>query len=101
MAHIREHGLRPQDIDIVPGAAGGPKGLGLARLDEWLFADWLAQGFALRRQPINLIGASIGAWRFAAVFRGHTAHATRAALSAFVEGYRAQKKPRKGTAAVV
>ncbi len=101
LAHIREHGLRPQDIDIVPGAAGGPKGLGLAKLDEWLFADWLPQGFGQRRQPINLIGASIGAWRFAAVCRGHTADGTRAALSEFAAGYSEQKYPRKVSAAFV
>ena len=68
--HIRQHGLNPHDITIVPGAAGGPKGLGLAKLDEWLFAEWLPQGFEKRRTPIDLIGASIGAWRFAAVCRG-------------------------------
>ena len=36
LKHLREHGWRPQDVDIVPGAAGGPKGLGLARLDEYV-----------------------------------------------------------------
>ena len=46
LQHLLEHGLRPGDIDIVPGAAGGPKGLGLARPDEYLFADWLTSGFA-------------------------------------------------------
>ena len=104
LAHIRAHGLRPQDIDIVPGAAGGPKGLGLAKLDEWLFADWLPQGFALRHEPINLIGASIGAWRFAAVCRGNGANiidSTRAALAEFAEGYCTQKYPRKASAAFV
>ena len=86
--HIREHGLRPSDIDIIPGAAGGPKGLGLAKLDEWLFADFLPQGFAVRKTPIQLIGASIGAWRFASVCRGVTdgkfsADETRKALALF------------------
>ena len=101
LAHIRDHGLRAQDIDIIPGAAGGPKGLGLAKLDEWLFADWLPQAFPLRRTPINLIGASIGAWRFAAVCRGHTADGTRAALAAFADGYSTQQYPRKVSAAFV
>ena len=101
IAHIREHGLRPQDIDIVPGAAGGPKGLGLARLDEWLFADWLPQGHAQRRKPVQLIGASIGAWRFAAVCRGHAPEDTRAALRALATGYSEQRYPRKVDAAYV
>ena len=26
LKHLREHGLRPQDIDVVPGAAGVPRG---------------------------------------------------------------------------
>lgn len=101
LAHIRARGLLPQDVDIIPGAAGGPKGLGLAKLDEWLFADWLPQGFSQRATPINLIGASIGAWRFAAVCRGHTNAATRAALVEFADGYCTQQYPRKVTAAYV
>jgi len=99
LRHLREHGLRPQDIDIVPGAAGGPKGLGLARLDEYLFADWLPSGFAqrtrLRAAPIDLIGASIGAWRFAAVCRGRTPEETRETLRAFAKAYSEQKYPKK------
>ncbi|NJR72278.1 MAG: alpha/beta hydrolase [Gammaproteobacteria bacterium] len=104
--HIRAHGLRPQDISIIPGAAGGPKGLGLARLDEWLFADWLPQGFALRDTPIDLIGASIGAWRFASVCRGahegkFCANKTRATLQAFANAYTQQYYPRKVSSAYI
>ena len=61
-ALLREHGLRAQDVAVVAGAAGGPKGLILQALDQWLFGDWLA---ASPRQR-TLIGASIGAWRMAA-----------------------------------
>lgn len=105
-AHIRAHGLSPQDITIIPGAAGGPKGLGLAKLDEWLFADWLPQSFATRQTPIELIGASIGAWRFAAVCRGaaggvFSTEATREALMAFASAYSEQRYPRKVNAAFV
>ena len=94
IAHIREHGLRPADIDIVPGAAGGPKGLGLAKLDAWLFADWLPQGFAARQSPTQLIGASIGAWRFAAICRGHTPDGVRGALNQLATAYCHQHYPR-------
>ncbi|MEN9539034.1 MAG: hypothetical protein RLZZ126_1269 [Pseudomonadota bacterium] len=59
--HIRRHGLRPQHIGIVPGAAGGPKGLILGPLDRFLFGHWLPQS----TQDIHLVGASIGAWRMA------------------------------------
>jgi len=61
MAHIREHGLRPEHIGVIPGAAGGPKGLILGPLDRFIFGDWLTQS----HQPVDLVGASIGAWRMA------------------------------------
>jgi hypothetical protein len=62
LAQIRAHGLRAQDIAIVPAAAGGPKGLIFLHLDQWLFGDWLP-GAPRER---TLIGSSIGAWRMAA-----------------------------------
>jgi len=59
--YIEQHGLRPQDVGVVPGAAGGPKGLVLGPLDRFIFGQWLAQ----TSQPVHLVGASIGAWRMA------------------------------------
>jgi hypothetical protein len=59
--HIEEHGLRPQDVRVVPGAAGGPKGLVLGPLDRFIFGDWLMGS----QQEVHLVGASIGAWRMA------------------------------------
>jgi hypothetical protein len=61
LRHLREHGLRPQDVGAIPGAAGGPKGLILGPLDRFIFGQWLPQS----AQPVHLIGASIGAWRMA------------------------------------
>lgn len=61
MARIRERGLRAEDVAILPGAAGGPKGLGIQGLDLALFGDWLPAA----PRPRTLIGASIGSWRFA------------------------------------
>lgn len=61
LKHLRERGLRPEDVRIVPAAAGGPKGLILNPLDRFLFGDWLAAG----RHGVHLLGASIGAWRMA------------------------------------
>lgn len=60
LAHIRRHGLRRSDIRVIAGAAGGPKWLVLGSLDRFLFGEWLGT------QPVDLVGASIGAWRFAA-----------------------------------
>jgi hypothetical protein len=59
--HIRQHGLLPGHIRTIPAAAGGPKGLILGPLDQHLFGQWLPQS----QQPVDLVGASIGAWRMA------------------------------------
>ena len=59
--HIQRHGLRPQDVGVIPGAAGGPKGLMLGALDRLIFGDWLAGS----QHQVHLVGASIGAWRMA------------------------------------
>ncbi|MDP3522331.1 MAG: phospholipase [Hydrogenophaga sp.] len=61
MKHLQQNGLSPADVRAIPAAAGGPKGLVLGPLDRFLFGDWLPQA----TQPVDLIGASIGAWRMA------------------------------------
>ena len=58
---IRQAGLNAADVGILPGAAGGPKALGIQGLDLALFGQWLP---AAPRER-SLIGASVGAWRFA------------------------------------
>ena len=63
IAHLREHGLQPEHVDIIPGAAGGPKALGILGLDRAVFGDFLPRA----PRPRTLIGASIGSWRFAAI----------------------------------
>lgn len=62
LKHLREQGLRPADVRAIPGAAGGPKGLVLNPLDQYLFGEW----FGGTSHPVHLLGASIGAWRLAA-----------------------------------
>src|SRR5215203_768056 len=59
--HIEQHGLRPEHVGVVPGAAGGPKGLILGLLDRFIFGEWLSDS----THPVDLVGASIGAWRMA------------------------------------
>jgi hypothetical protein len=61
MARIRENGLSAADVGTMPGAAGGPKALGIQGLDLALFGEWLP---AAPRER-SLIGASVGSWRFA------------------------------------
>jgi len=59
---LREHGLQPQHVRAIPAAAGGPKGLVLNALDQFIFGEWLTRATA----SVHLLGASIGAWRMAA-----------------------------------
>jgi hypothetical protein len=61
LAQLRERGLSRGDVRVVPGAAGGPKGLVLNPLDRFIFSHWLAGS----TQTLHLLGASIGAWRLA------------------------------------
>jgi hypothetical protein len=60
-AHIAKNGFQAKDIRVVAGAAGGPKGLLLLGLDKFIFGEWLKTS----NQPVDLLGASIGAWRMA------------------------------------
>lgn len=85
LAKIRAHGLDPAMVEIVPGAAGGPKGLGIAALDRVIFGEWLAAAPRVR----HLVGASIGAWRFAAACCPQPA----CALAQFARLYTAQRYP--------
>lgn len=62
LAIIRERGLRPEDVDIVPGASGGAKWLSIAGLDRFLFGEFFQ---VPRQRPLHLIGSSIGSWRMA------------------------------------
>lgn len=77
--HITRHGLGPQHIGLIPGAAGGPKGLILGPLDRFIFGDWLHGS----NQPVHLVGASIGAWRMASA----CLHDNRAAFERLEHDY--------------
>jgi hypothetical protein len=85
LARIRAEGLDAAMVEIVPGAAGGPKGLGIAGLDRAIFAEWLPRAPRVR----HLIGASIGAWRFAAACCDDPA----ASLAEFARLYTLQSYP--------
>ncbi|MDX1597590.1 MAG: patatin-like phospholipase family protein [Marinobacter sp.] len=60
---LRDKPLSADDVHVIPGAAGGPKALGISGLDKAIFGDWLPTV----TQERSLIGSSIGSWRFAAV----------------------------------
>ena len=90
---IAREGFAAAMVDLVPGAAGGPKGLGLAGLDRAIFGEWLPSAPRVR----HLVGASIGAWRFAAACCNDPARA----LAAFADAYTRQTYPRNADARFV
>ena len=90
---IRTHGLDAADIALVPGAAGGPKGLGIAGLDRAIFGDWLPAKPRVR----HLVGSSIGAWRFAAACCNDPTEV----LARFAKGYSEQRYGAKPSARTV
>jgi glycosyltransferase involved in cell wall biosynthesis len=91
LARLNSHGLAATDIAVVPGAAGGPKALGLSGLDLALFGDWFPKAPRVR----HLIGASIGAWRFAAACRADPAEGLRE-LARLYAGQRYPPRPGAG-----
>ena len=60
---ITKEGLHAHQVDILPGAAGGPKGIGIQGLDQAIFGHFLTQA----PQRRTVIGSSIGSWRFASI----------------------------------
>jgi hypothetical protein len=88
---IRDQGLRPDMVDVVAGAAGGPKWLVLCGLDRAIFSSWIME----RTHPVHLIGSSVGSWRFAALAQGMDAY------ERFLEAYFLQKYTTVPSAAMV
>ena len=84
MQRLRETPLSPEDVHVIPGAAGGPKALGISGLDKAIFGDWLPRV----PQERSLIGSSIGSWRFAAVASSDD---PKAQLARLAELYTAQR----------
>ena len=84
ISRIRTHGLRAEDIDIIPAASGGAKWLAIAGIDRYLFGQLLHRDAPRTRStPLHGIGSSIGSWRLAclaqrdpvaALARGHHAY---------------------------
>ena len=83
LSMIRDEGLNPEQVQVVAAAAGGPKWLVLYGLDRYLFGRF----FKERRDPLHLIGSSIGAWQFAAA----SVKDPEAAFDNFKEAYIQQR----------
>jgi hypothetical protein len=89
LEHVRERGIAPADIACIPAAAGGPKGLALLPLDRLLHREWLRQ----HATQVELIGASIGAWRMAALAQPDALAALDRLQDAYVRGQDYPSKP--------
>ncbi len=61
LKEIQQHGLKQHMFDYMLGASGGPKWFVLAGLDRYVFSTFFAQ----RKTPLQVIGSSAGAFRFA------------------------------------
>lgn len=61
LAHIKQHGLTADAVEVFVGASGGPKWFSLFGLDQYLCGEF----FKDRQKPLQLLGSSAGAWRFA------------------------------------
>ncbi len=83
LPRIREEGFDWNRVRVVLGAAGGPKWLVLAGLDEVLCRKWLP----FLSRPVDFVGSSIGAWRFAAYCRNDP----EKALADFLDAYFKQR----------
>lgn len=90
---VRDEGLDWDRVRVLLGAAGGPKWLVLYGLDRVLCQEWIWK----RKAPLDCLGASIGAWRFAAYCQADPG----AALERFLEAYRGQSYSMKPTPAEV
>ncbi|UDL05234.1 patatin-like phospholipase family protein [Marinobacter sp. CA1] len=94
LARLKAEPLTPADVHVIPGAAGGPKALGLTGLDKAIFGDWLPRA----PQERALIGSSIGSWRFAAVASSDD---PKARLATLAELYTCQRFSKGVSAAEV
>lgn len=90
---IKRDGLVAQDVQMLVGASGGPKWFSLFGLDQFLLTDF----FRDRQSPLELLGSSAGAWRFACFAQTDGAAASRR----FCQSYRTLCYPRHASTSEV
>jgi len=89
---IRDKGLAQEDVNVLAGAAGGPKWLVLNHLDRVIFSSWLKG----RKAPIYFLGSSIGSWRFAAASQKRPVQAIEKFQDAYIhQSYQSKPTPEK------
>ena len=94
---LAQQRLQPQQVVMVPAAAGGPKGLVLTPLDRYMFGHWLPRG----DHEVQLLGASIGAWRMAAACRQDPVAAIEHLCADYIDQHYPHAPGRRPTAASV
>jgi len=87
--HVRQFGLAPADIACIPAAAGGPKGLALIPFDRLLYREWLGRPGT----EIELLGASVGAWRMTALAQPDPVAALDRLQDAYVRDQNYSERP--------
>ncbi|MCL1056719.1 alpha/beta hydrolase [Shewanella gelidimarina] len=90
---ISENGLNPALFSQLLAASGGPKWIGIAGLDKYLFDEF----FKSLAQPLHTLGASSGAWRLACLAQNNPL----AAYQRLEDLYIGQRYDSKPTAAEV
>ncbi|MGL4474193.1 MAG: alpha/beta hydrolase [Shewanella sp.] len=81
LTQLREQGLQPQLFSQMLAASGGPKFLGLAKLDDYLFSDF----FNDRTTPLHTLGSSSGAWRLACLAQNDSRSAYNRLVDAYID----------------
>ncbi|GIU22464.1 hypothetical protein TUM3792_24670 [Shewanella sp. MBTL60-007] len=87
---LSEHGFKPELFSQLLAASGGPKWIGIAGLDRYLFTEF----FKDLKQPLHTLGASSGAWRLACLAQENP----RSAYDRLEELYIGQRYDTKPTA---
>ncbi|WP_333798026.1 patatin-like phospholipase family protein [Rheinheimera sp.] len=79
LLHLQQHGLTSDAVEVLVGASGGPKWFSLFGLDQYLCSEF----FKGRQKPLQLLGSSAGAWRFACYGQQDPAAASRRFCDAY------------------
>ncbi|MGS0677348.1 alpha/beta hydrolase [Shewanella sp. 0m-4] len=85
---LSENGFKPELFSRLLAASGGPKWIGIAGLDRYLFTEF----FKDLNQPLHTLGASSGAWRLACLAQANPQSAYDR-LEALYIGQRYDTKP--------
>ena len=75
--------MSPNDISVVFGASGAAKWLTICGLDSIVFSQWLTDS----KQPIDLLGTSIGAFKLAAAAQNNPSKALHDLADSYIEQY--------------